>query len=316
MPVDGASIEDLNPGSIQSFVDKALGKDRISSDAKSSSFELLLQNLNLLIDNRLTNAALLLFGKHPAKVSVTASFKIGRFGKSSENLLFQDIIETNLFEMPDKVMEVLQAKYLIRPISYQGLERVESLEYPEAALREAILNAIIHKDYSSTYILMRVYEDRLYLWNPGKLPDELSIEQLKREHSSYPRNRNMANTFFKAGYIESWGRGTNKIITATIEAGLPEPLIQEEQGGVSITFFKDIYTQEYLPKLGINDRQIKAVLYAKTKGQVTNSEYQYINKIGKSVAATELQDLTDRAILVRVGTTGRGTKYLLKTQKS
>lgn len=124
--------------------------------------------------------------------------------------------------------------YLIRPISYNGLERVEPLEYPESALREAILNAIIHKDYSSTYTFLRVYDDRLHLWNPRGLPEELSVEELKKEHSSYPRNRNIANVFFKAGYIESWGRGTNKIIDACLEAGLPEPLIKEEQGGVSI----------------------------------------------------------------------------------
>jgi ATP-dependent DNA helicase RecG len=84
---------------------------------------------------------------------------------------------------------------------------MEPLEYPESALREAILNAIIHKDYSSTWIFLRVYDDKLEIWNPGALPEELTIEKLKRVHSSYPRNTNIASAFFKAGYIESWGRG-------------------------------------------------------------------------------------------------------------
>ena len=113
------------------------------------------------------------------------------------------MVETNIFEMADKVIEILKTKYLVRPISYKGLERMEPLEYPETALREAILNAIIHKDYSSTYTFLRVYDDRLHLWNPGTLPEELTIDKLKQEHSSYPRNRNIANAFFKAGYIES-----------------------------------------------------------------------------------------------------------------
>lgn len=135
-------------------------------------------------------------------MQVTANFKIGRFGKEVHDLQSQDVIETNLFNMPDKVMEKLKDKYLIRPISYKGLERIESLEYPEQALREAVLNAIIHKDYSSTWIFLRVMDDRLEIWNPGTLPDELTIDKLKGKHSSYPRNRNIADIFFRAGYIE------------------------------------------------------------------------------------------------------------------
>ena len=67
----------------------------------------------------------------------------------------------------------------------------------------AVLNAIIHKDYSSTWIFLRVYDNQLELWNPGELPEELTIDKLKEDHSSYPRNPNMAGVFFKAGYIES-----------------------------------------------------------------------------------------------------------------
>ncbi|MCK9414112.1 MAG: putative DNA binding domain-containing protein [Prolixibacteraceae bacterium] len=312
IPVEGTSFADLDPSTIQSFIKKAIEKDRVPADAATSGIEVLLKNLNLVTEQgELTNAAMLLFAKNPAKVSVTSSFKIGRFGKSSDDLLFQDIVETNIFDMPDKVVEILKAKYLIRPISYKGMERLEPLEYPEPALREAVLNSIIHKDYSSTYIFLRVYDDRLHLWNPGALPEELNIEKLKGEHSSYPRNRNMANVFFKAGYIESWGRGTNKIITACKDAGLPEPVICEEQGGISITFLKDTFTEDYLKSLGLNERQVKAIQYAKERGEISNSEYQKISSIKKSVAAIELQDLTEKHLLERVGNTGRGTKYVL-----
>ncbi len=229
--------------------------------------------------------------------------------------MFQDIVETNLFTMADKVIEILKSKYLIRPISYQGLERMEPLEYPEAALREAVLNAIIHKDYSSTFIFLRVYDDRLEIWNPGSLPEELTIEQLKERHSSYPRNINIASVFFKAGYVESWGRGTTKIISACLEAGLPEPLIEEDRGGFRVVFRKDIYTRELLQTMDLNERQIKAVLYAKVNGHITNSDYQEINDIGKSVSASELQNLVDKRMLVRIGNTGRSTKYVLPTGK-
>ena len=315
IPVEGASLKDLNKTTIQTFIDKAIEKDRIPADTDKISTELLLKNLGLMTEQgQLTNAAILLFGNNPSRVNVTASFKIGRFGGSSHDLLFQDIIETNIFEMPDKVMEVLKAKYLIRPISYEGLERIEPLEYPEAALREAILNAIIHKDYSSTYTFLRVYDNRLHIWNPGRLPEELSVEQLKRDHSSYPRNRNIANVFFKAGYIESWGRGTTKIIDACMEAGLPELLINEEQGGFSIKFLKESYTEEYFRKQGLDERQIKALLYAKEHGKISNAQYQELVNVSKRTASRDLQDLVEKRFIQKSGTTGKGTNYTLRSK--
>ena len=313
MQVEEASLSDLNETTIQSFIIKAIEKDRIPADAIKSGTKLLLKNLNLITEQgQLTNAAILLFGKNTAKVSVTASFKIGRFGKSSHDLLFQDIIETNIFDMADKVMETLKAKYLIRPISYQGLERMEPLEYPEPALREAILNSIIHKEFSSTYTFLRVYDDRLHLWNPGILPEELSVGELRKEHSSYPRNRNIANVFFKAGYIESWGRGTNKIIDSCIEAGLPEPLIEEEQGGFSITFLKDIYTEKLLKGYGLEDRHIKALLFLKANERITNKQYQDLFNVSKRTVSYDLQLLLEKNLILKIGSTGKGTYYILQ----
>lgn len=316
MAVEGVSYNDLNENTVQIFLIKAIEKERIPPDAVSIGRELLLKNLGLMTEQgQLTNAALLLFGKSLVRVSVTASFKIGRFGKSSHDLLFQDIVETNIFDMADKVMEILKTKYLIRPISYKGLERLEPLEYPEPALREAILNAIIHKDYSSTYTFLRVYDDRLHLWNPGTLPEELTVEELKKDHSSYPRNRNIANVFFKAGYIESWGRGTNKIIDACKEAGLPEPIIDEEQGGISVIFLKDIYTEEYLTNLGLEEHFITTLLFIKKNGSITNSQYQEIFNVSKRKSTNDLQYLANENFIEKVGTRGRGTFYRLKVKR-
>jgi ATP-dependent DNA helicase RecG len=208
-------------------------------------------------------------------------------------------------------MEKLKDKYLVRPISYKGLERIESLEYPEPALREAILNAIIHKDYSSTWIFLRVMDDRLEIWNPGTLPDELTIEKLKGNHSSYPRNRNIADIFFRAGYIESWGRGTNKIIDTCVEAGLPEPAIQEYEKGINVTFWKDIYNEEYLKKSGLSERQVKAVIYAKENGRITNKDYQELNKVSKATATRDLQELLEKMLLKNSGLKGAGAGYII-----
>ena len=315
MAVEGITFSDLNDNSIQAFIIKAIEKDRIPLNNLEIGKETLFKNLGLLTEQgQLTNAAVLLFGKNLIKVSVTASFKIGRFGKSSHELLFQDIVETNIFEMADKVIEILKTKYLVRPISYRGLERMEPLEYPETALREAILNAIIHKDYSSTYTFLRVYDDRLHLWNPGTLPEELTIDKLKQEHSSYPRNRNIANAFFKAGYIESWGRGINKIIDACKGAGLPEPIIEEDQGGVSVSFLKDVYIEDYFKKQNLPTRQVNALLYIKEHGSINNAEYQQLENISKRTATRDLHELINKEFIERKGTTGKGTSYIFRKQ--
>jgi len=317
MPVEGASFNDVDEASIQTFIFKAIGKDRIPASTANNGIELLLKNLGLLTgEGLLTNAAILLFGRSLTKVTVTACFKIGKFGNSSHDLLFQDIIETNIFDMAEKVMETLKAKYLVRPIFYNGLERMEPLEYPESALREAILNAIIHKEYSGTYTFLRVYDDRLHIWNPGSLPEELNIEALKKDHSSYPRNRNIANVFFKAGYIESWGRGMNKIIDACTEAGLPEPLIEEEQGGFGITFLKDIYTKEHLWKQGLEARQINALLYIKEHGSISNTQYQRLTNVSKRTATRDLQELMAKGFIQKSGKTGKGTTYIFQKRKA
>jgi ATP-dependent DNA helicase RecG len=312
IPVANATVKNLDETTIAQFVKLATEKGRIPKDAAKDDITVLLKNLFLINQQgQLTNAAILLFGKDPASVSITASFKIGRFGKASHDLKFQDIVETNIFEMPDRVLEILSSKYLVRPISYKGLERMEPLEYPEPALREAILNAIIHRDYLSTWIFLRVYDDKLTIWNPGKLPEELTVEKLRTNHSSYPRNKVIANVFFKAGFIEAWGRGTNKIIDTCRDAGLPEPLIEEDQGGIEITFLKDIYTKEYLSTLNLNERQVKAVLYVKTSGKITNKQYQELNSISERTASRELSDLVDKQILKSSGTKGAGSFFHL-----
>ncbi len=311
-PVSAATLDDIDEEVIKSFVQKAATKQRISENAVNADTLTFLKNLDLINENgELLMAAVLLFGKRPKKYAPAAYFKIGRFGKSHSDLKFQDVVEGNILDMADKIISILDTKYLIRPISYKGLQRIEGLEYPEAALREAILNAIIHKDYSGTTIFLSVYDDRLIIWNPGELPSSLTVDLLKEKHSSQPRNRLIADVFFMAGYIESWGRGIDIMMNACEEYGLPEPVIAEEQSGISVSFLKDIYTEEYLKSFDLSDRQTRAVLYIKENGEITNAIYQDINKISKAVATTDLSDLVSRKLIQKVGTTGKGTKYTL-----
>ena len=131
-----------------------------------------------------------------------------------------------------RVVDTLRTKYLLSPIHYDGLQRVEQLEVPEKALRELIYNAIAHKDYVGPAIQMCIYDHSIELWNYGLLPKELTPADLLKKHSSYPRNHNIANVFYKAGFVESWGRGYKKIAEEFEQATLPLPIIEETGGGV------------------------------------------------------------------------------------
>jgi len=159
---------------------------------------------------------------------------------------------------------------------------------------------------------MKVYDGKLLIWNEGKLPSEIKVEELKTNHLSIPRNRLLADTFYKAGFIEAWGRGTIKIIEFCKQQGLPEPDFKEHFGGFMIVFYKDIYNEESLKKMGLNERQIKAVMYVKEKGQIGNKEYQNLTGVSKATATRDLNALIKKSILEQFGTTGKGTFYKIK----
>lgn len=139
LPCEHATLNDIDPKAIDYFFTKAATSKRISTNAANDYLEATLENLDLLTDNgKLKNAALLLFGKRPSRFFPAVSFKIGRFIDGDDDLRFQDVIEGNILQMADKVMDVLKSKYLISPIHYEGLQRIEKLEVPEEALREAL----------------------------------------------------------------------------------------------------------------------------------------------------------------------------------
>jgi len=271
--------------------------------------------LHLIENGKIKRAGILLFGKNPKKFFTSAYIKVGKF-LTDTDIISSDNVEGNLFEQVEKTIELLRTKYLISEIRFEGIYRKEELEYPEEALREAIINAVIHRDYIGAHIQMKIYPDKIILWNDGGLPKGIRVEDLKKNHHSKPRNELLADIFFKAGLIESWGRGTLKITEECKNAGLPEPEFKEEFGGFSVYFYKDIYTEENLIKMGLNKRQIKAVLYVKEKGKITNKEYQKIADVKERSATMELNDLVNKKIFQKFGTTGRGTFYAaLKAQK-
>jgi ATP-dependent DNA helicase RecG len=238
--VPQANLDELDKQLMMKFVRKAVDANRLTVDSRNDSIDLILSKLDLLNSNgELTRAAILVFGKRPHKYIRTATLKIGRFGDSDADLISHDIIDGNILEMPEKALEILRTKYLHSYISYNGLERIETLEYPEKAIREALLNAIVHRDYGDqSDITIHVYNDKIVFWNSGELIEPLNIEMLMQKHPSKRRNALIAGIFFRIGYIEAWGRGITLMRNETTKAGLPEPVIEEFAGGIKVSFKK------------------------------------------------------------------------------
>lgn len=270
----------------------------------------LFEKLRLTENGHLKRAALILFGKDPGKFYPNTFVKIGRFGKNDADIKFQETEEGNIVRLLQAVLYQLNHKFLVRPIEFEGIHRIEKGEYPVAAVREMLLNALVHRNYMGAPIQIRVYDDKLSIWNEGILPDGLTLDALKRSHSSRPRNPIIADVCFRGGYIDAWGRGTIKIIDTCKQADLPEPEMKELDGGFSIMLFKDNTTPEQLTKLGLNDRQVKAVLFVKENGKITNSEYQRLNKVSDRTALRDIEELTGKHILIKVGKK-KGTYYKL-----
>ena len=240
--IRGATLDDIDPEAIKYFLLKGIDKGRLPKESVDDSVEKVLKNLEVMTDDdELTLAALLLFGKNPQHYCLNARIKIGRFGHSQAALMNQDLIDGDLIRMADRVMEALDAKYLIRPIHYEGMQRREPMELPEEGLREILYNLEIHKDYNGPDSLIRVFDDRITFWNQGSLPAGITPESIFQPHDSQPRNRLIANAFYMAGFVEAWGRGYELITEAFTKEGLEVPTIEEEFGGVRVIVKREIF---------------------------------------------------------------------------
>jgi ATP-dependent DNA helicase RecG len=137
-----AKLEDIDIEAIEAFKKGATSSKRLPFISDQENIERILDNLLLMEDGKLKRSAILLFGKNPCRFFINAFVKIGRFGKTDDDLKFQEIVESNAYQLADKTLEVLDRKFFVSPISYEGLQRIEGWEYPYEAIREVILNAV------------------------------------------------------------------------------------------------------------------------------------------------------------------------------
>ncbi|MBR5978589.1 MAG: putative DNA binding domain-containing protein [Verrucomicrobia bacterium] len=332
VPLPKLSASDLKSDAITLFKQKAISRGRLSEEDASVSNDILMENLRLIDeDGYLTRAAVLAFHRDPERWVTGAYIKIGFFGNSDSDLQYQDEIHGPLIEQIDKTIDLVYTKYMKARITYEDIQRIEVFMFPREAFREILLNAVVHKDYSScTPIQISVYEDHMYIWNNGEMPSNLrTTESLFSKHSSKPFNPKLAHIFFISGMIEAWGRGFDKIRTACdslYSTPMPEYDISDE--GIMVHCSSN---QQFLKLLGheqvakrdpildpfTDDEKplVIAILDLLQKnGYIKNADVQSLS--GKSAASAKrfLKKMTNAELLILDGA-GRGQKYVKRIKQ-
>ncbi|MGV8144146.1 MAG: ATP-binding protein [Methanothermobacter sp.] len=294
------SIDEIDETTVKKFKKIAVANRRMLDDSITDISEIL-TSLNLIIDGKLTNAALILFGKNPQKYFPNA---VVRVLKCKNDVSSSDrTIKGNLFKQIEEAEEAIKNAINVVYNIKEELIREETWDYPLDAIREALANSIIHRDYFNYSIQtqIKIYNDHIWFFNPGNLFGGMTIEKLKLPHPSTTRNPLIAGIFFRTGIVEVQGSGMKRMLTSLKEVGIPEPDFKEEFDGFSVYMSKG-YTEEMLKKIGLNERQIKAMLYISSNGSISIKEYlELIPEKSRGTLGRDLSDLVDRKLIKPVG---------------
>jgi len=312
---EGAPFREIDSDKIKWLLDIAKSKRNYPIDINVPVREALIY-LNLITDGSLTNSAILLFGKNPQKLHIQSEIKCLQLPGTEVEKPFSSyhIYKGNLFEQIDKAFAFVLDCIRMPVIQQKNSARVSRpYEVPEFAIQEAIVNAIAHRDYNNNgAVQVMVFVDRIEIWNPGRLPSQLTIDLLRKPHTSYPNNPLIAEILYLADYIQKAGSGTLEMIKQCRKNGLPEPEFLNAHGEFRTIIARDIFTESTLNKLGLNERQLKAVKYVKEKGSITLSLFSNLcADLSEKTLYRDLQYLVTKGILKQFGEK-KGRRYILK----
>lgn len=333
VPLPKLTAADLKAEAIALFKQKALARGRLTSDDAAVSHEIMMENLHLVDeDGYLTRAAMLAFYRDPERWVTGAYIKIGFFGDSDSDLQYQDEIHGPLIEQIDRTIDLVYTKYMKARITYEGIQRVEVFMFPRDAFREILLNAVVHKDYASCNpIQISIYEDHMYIWNDGQMPENLrTTESLFAKHSSKPFNPKLAHVFFISGMIEAWGRGFDKIKAACDALyHTPVPEYDISADGIMVycrahELYSRLTTED---RLGIDESilsrfrdderntVIQIMKAVAETGSVNNTETRTITGKSKPTVTRLLAKMRDQGLLISEGS-GPAIRYRKSDQLS
>ncbi len=236
---NSCKLNDLDKSRIKSVIRMGIAKGRLPGDALDASIPDMLKKLKLIVNDKLTNAAVILFCKNEEKQFMQSVLKLARF-KGIDKTFFYDEKRfiANAFDLYDKAIDFLHFNLPTAAYIEPGKsERVETPAIPYNVLREAVTNALVHRDYSSAGSSMSIarYDDRVEITNIGSLPKGILLKELGKSHESIPRNPLIAHVFYVCGKIEQWGRGMIDMIDECKEVGNPLPIYKEGGNSFSVT---------------------------------------------------------------------------------
>lgn len=301
-----ATLEDIDSEKIRWFLEKARSERGSNVDTNMPGKDVL-ERLALMRDEQLTNSAILLFGKNPQKFFRQAETRCARF-KGLEPIEFIDmkVLRGSIIEQREDAVEFIK-EHIKLHAKIVGTERVETWQYPIEAIREAITNAICHRDYEIfANVQVRIFDDRIEFLGCGPLPQPLTVEDLKRMHISILRNPLIGDCFFRINFIDQWGTGTIRMINACRRHGLPEPLFEERSEGLVVTLRE--VTDRMLEEL--TDKEQTIIEYLRQRGRISRSECAELLSSAPVTANRYLRLLETKGIISRRGA-GRSTYYEL-----
>ncbi|HJV16105.1 MAG TPA: ATP-binding protein, partial [Bacillales bacterium] len=332
--VPQASLDDLDHEGIKKLIENVrILKPKLYRLIKDVPYEEKLRKLNIADkqDEKWipTLAGLLVFGLYPQQYfpSLVVTFlvlphkEMGIPGPRGERFLDNKKIEGNINDLIDET-EALIIRNMKQRTIIQGLSRLDIWEYPEDAIREAVRNAVIHRDYSdlmqSNYIQIRMFPDRLEIESPGTLYGDVTINNLIS--SSKARNSVLITLLEDLKVVENRGSGIDTMIYTMKTARLEPPQFKETRNSFIVTFknhnFLDDESIKWLndiSNISMSDRQAAALVYIKNNGRITNREYQELNSVDSVTATKELKYLLQNDLIMQNGTRG-GAFYTLINQ--
>jgi ATP-dependent DNA helicase RecG len=313
LPALGFEMKDLDEEEILRTADEGLRRRGYRfRDTKSPA--IVLEELNLCRNGAILNSAAVLFGRNPARRYAQLRVRLARLTGEQE-ISFEDnrVLEGNAFDLVDEIETFLQRHNVVASeLPKTGVRRTDVPTYPFPALREAMMNALAHRDYAAFDggVSITIYDDRIEFWNSGKLPEGMTLKELKEERISRPPNPDIAHVFWLREFIEKYGIGAGRIIEECRRAGLPEP--EWKVGGSGITLTIRSRQRAGVPVAGdLNSRQRVFLATVKPGEEVSVGDYseQFAKDVSQRQARTDLAQMTAAGYLRRQGR-GPSTNYV------
>ena len=259
-PCPKAALDELDPEQIAWFI-RTARRVRLFPLTEDASTEELLAHLNLLNDGRPTNAAMLLFGKSPQRFLICSEVRCAHFHGTevAKPIPSYQVYKGTAFQLVDQAVDFVLSKIALSVgTRAESVQAPITYEIPKEVVTEAIVNAVAHRDYTNNAsIQVMLFSDRFEVWNPGRLPPPLTLEQLRVAHPSVPNNPLLAESLYLAQYIERLGTGTVDMIRRCIDAGLPEPEFTASSG-FRITIWRGTPTKQVIAQPESQPRDLKS----------------------------------------------------------